>query len=211
MTPAADSPTGGNLYIISNLAESPRFRQRHGMIRIPVEKDMEMRLVSDGDAEELCALVLENFGHLKQWMQWAVDGYSIGHTRSFIETSVRQYAKGVSMNLLIFLSGKIVGGSGLNFIDRVNNGTEIGYWLDQGHLGNGIVTKCCGALIRHAFVNLDMHRVVIRCASGNGKSRAIPERLGFSEEGTLRECEWLHGRYVDLVVYSLLRSEWKEQ
>ena len=167
-----------------------------------------MRLVSDEDAERLCALVQENFRHLREWMQWAVEGYSVGHTRSFIESSVRQYAKGESMNLLIELDGEIVGGSGLNFIDRNNRGTEIGYWLDRGHNGKGIVTKCCRALIRYAFDELGMHRVVIRCAYGNTKSRAIPERLGFTEEGTLRECEWLHDGYVDLVVYSLLRSEW---
>jgi ribosomal-protein-serine acetyltransferase len=170
-----------------------------------------MRLVSDEDAEELCALVKKNFVHLREWMQWAVEGYSIGHTRSFIEASVRQYAKGESMNLLIFREGEIVGGSGLNFIDRVNKATEIGYWLDRERNGQGIVTKSCRSLIGYAFDELGMHRIVIRCAAGNTKSRAIPERLGFTEEGMLRESEWLHGRYLDLVVYSLLESEWEDR
>ena len=179
------------------------------MIRISVEKGLEMRLVRDEDADDLCALVKANFVHLREWMQWAVEGYSVGHTRSFIESSVRQYAKGDSMNLLIELDGEIIGGSGLNFIDRINRGTEIGYWLDRGHNGRGIVTKCCRALIGYAFEELGMHRVVVRCASENAKSRAIPERLGFTEEGMLRECEWLHDRFVDLVVYSLLKQEWE--
>jgi ribosomal-protein-serine acetyltransferase len=178
------------------------------MILIPVEDDLEMRLVRAEDADELCALVKRNHEHLHGWMQWAIDGYSIGHTRSFIEQSRRDYAKGNTLNLLILQSGAIIGGSGLNFIDRVNRGTEIGYWLDEAHTGRGIVTKCCRALIEYAFDELEMHRIVIRCASGNLSSRAIPERLGFTVEGTLRESEWLHDRFVDLIVYSLLRPEW---
>ncbi len=179
------------------------------MIRIPVENDLEMRLVEEEHAEELCSVVQENFEHLSEWMQWAVEGYSIAHTRSFIELSRRQFAKGETMNLLIFEAGKIIGGSGLNFIDRVNRGTEIGYWLDRPRNGRGIVTKCCRALIEYAFKDLDMHRIVIRCATGNLKSRAIPERLSFTEEGTLRESEWLHTKFVSLVVYSMLRPEWE--
>ena len=71
------------------------------------------------------------------------------------------------------------------------------------------MTQCCRALIEHAFTDLQLNRVVITCATGNHRSQAIPERLGFCREGTLRETEWLYDHYVDHFVYGLLRSEWR--
>ena len=56
----------------------------------------------------------------------------------------------------------------------------------------------------HAFGELGLHRVEIKAAEGNRRSRAIPERLGFEQEGILREAECVDDRYMDLVVYGLL-------
>ena len=47
-------------------------------------------------------------------------------------------------------------------------------------------------------------------ASNNSKSKAIPERLGFKEEGRIRDYEFLHGEYLDRIICGLLKEEWKE-
>jgi ribosomal-protein-serine acetyltransferase len=52
--------------------------------------------------------------------------------------------------------------------------------------------------------------VEVRAAPGNRRSRAIPERLGFRQEGILRDAEWLYDHYVDLVVYAMLADDWPE-
>jgi ribosomal-protein-serine acetyltransferase len=50
--------------------------------------------------------------------------------------------------------------------------------------------------------------VEISCATDNKRSRAVAERLGFSQEGILRQTDRLHDRYVDSVFYGLLVDEW---
>jgi len=73
------------------------------------------------------------------------------------------------------------------------------------------MTDTVKALLQYAFEVLQLHKVEIRAAEGNQKSRAIPERLGFVKEGTIRAAEWLYDHYVDHVVYGLLVSEWQQR
>ena len=84
---------------------------------------------------------------------------------------------------------------------------DVGYWLAQEYNGKGIMTQSVRDLIRLGFDDYSLGRVEIRCAVENRKSRAIPERLGFKQEGTIRRAENLYGKYVDHVVYGLLRQE----
>ncbi|HUP80906.1 MAG TPA: GNAT family protein, partial [Pirellula sp.] len=96
---------------------------------------------------------------------------------------------------------------GFHEIDLANHAASIGYWLSSTFQGRGIMTRACRAVVDHARKDLDLNRVVIRCATENRKSRAIPERLGFHLEGIQREAEWLNDRFVDLAAYSLLKSD----
>ncbi|PYS72194.1 MAG: N-acetyltransferase [Acidobacteria bacterium] len=95
-----------------------------------------------------------------------------------------------------------------HLIDWANRKTEIGYWLGASFQGKGLVTKSCRVLIDHAFNELKLNRVEMRCGAGNTRSRKIPEKLGFKEEGVVRQGEWLHNRFVDLVIFGMLSSEW---
>lgn len=71
------------------------------------------------------------------------------------------------------------------------------------------MTASCTALIEHAFTTWNLNRIAIRCAAGNVRSQAIPQRLGFTREGVQRQAEWLYDHYVDLIYFALLRSDWE--
>lgn len=101
----------------------------------------------------------------------------------------------------------MIGAVGLHSVDWPNRATSIGYWLASQYTGKGIMTRAVDRVIGHCFDELGLHRIEIRCAVGNTRSRAIPVRLGFKEEGIAREGEWLNDHYVDHVIYSLLSPE----
>lgn len=102
------------------------------------------------------------------------------------------------------------GVAGFNSINWSNNTAYIGYWLGEGYQGNGIMTRVAKALTDYAFTELKLNKVEIRAAVGNKKSRSIPERLGFVNEGCIRKAEWLYDYYVDHVIYGILADEWNK-
>jgi RimJ/RimL family protein N-acetyltransferase len=87
----------------------------------------------------------------------------------------------------------------------------LGYDLDPSHWGNGYATEAANGMLRFGFGTLDLHRVWSYHVAENERSAAVLRRLGFTQEGRLRENEWLRGAWHDTVVYGLLRSEWQER
>jgi ribosomal-protein-serine acetyltransferase len=162
------------------------------------------------NAAELAALVEANLAHLGQWMIWAVEDYDLDHARAFIRQNIHDVSSGKGMTFSIFLQGKIIGGIGFVKLDRIEKTTEIGYWIDSAHEGKGYVTACCRTLIDHAFDREQMRRIEIRASSANLRSRAVPERLGFTLEGKFAgEHSLPGGKFDDLVVYSMAVENWQ--
>lgn len=89
--------------------------------------------------------------------------------------------------------------------------TSLGYWLAKAAQGKGLVTRGVSALLGLAFDEWKLNRVEIHAAPDNAPSRAVPERLGFTQEGVLRQVERIGDRYEDSVVYSLLASHGRAQ
>jgi ribosomal-protein-serine acetyltransferase len=170
----------------------------------------DLRLLEEGDADELYRLIERNRAYLARWMPWAADQTLVG-TLEFIRLTRRQAAAKDGFQAALVPDGAIVGMVGFHGVNWPHRSTTIGYWLDEGHQGRGLMTRAVRTLIDHAFAEWNLHRVEIRAATGNRRSRAIPERLGFHEEGVQREAERIGERYNDLVVYGLLAREWVQQ
>ena len=173
---------------------------------------VELRLVEDRHVQAVHDTVRRNLEHLRPWMPWAVADYSLEGCRSWQRQALEQFARNDGFNAGIFHGDTFTGVIGLHSIDWASRSTTIGYWIAVEYQGRGIVTAACRTLVAHLFDVLKLNRVVIRCAPMNVRSRRIPERLGFCEEGVAREAERaIDGRYVDLVVYSMLAAEWQQK
>lgn len=181
------------------------------MFKYVVNSDIELRLLQIKDAEELFQLMDDCRDYLRKWLPWIDVSKSSEDTKVFIESTMKQFASNNGFQTGIWYKGEIAGVIGYHGIDWSHKSTSIGYWLGEKYVGKGIMTKACRALVDYALTDLNLNRVEIRCAEKNCKSRAIPKRLGFTEEGMIREAEWLYDHYVNHVVYGMLAEEWKEK
>jgi ribosomal-protein-serine acetyltransferase len=175
-----------------------------------VDDEIKLQVAQSFYAEDAFPVIMENYDHLRKWVPWLVDGYDIEMTRNAYDNGFLATKECRALWLLIRYNKKLVGGIGLNKFDYPNRTTEIGYWISAEYEGKGIVSRSCKALIEYAFDDLGFNRIEMKCAVENKKSRAIPERLGFTEEGVLREAEWLYDHFVDWAVYSMLAKDWKK-
>jgi ribosomal-protein-serine acetyltransferase len=161
-----------------------------------------------GHAPALLQLVNANRPHLRQWLPWVDYMQSVEDFEKFIVMSEKREVAGTDIGGIILYNGVAAGRIGVYDINPQNKIGAIGYWLGEAFSGKGIVTTACKAMIAYCFTELHLNRIEIKCGSGNYPSQAIAERLDFTKEGILRQAELLHGNYIDLYLYSMLKAEW---
>src|SRR5258706_7598169 len=161
-------------------------------VRLQVTESVELRQIGEDDAEALTALIDRNRSHLKEWLPWLDNSTGLHDTARFIGRSIEQAEDENGLTFGIVYEGALAGVIGQHYVDSMNRRTELGYWLDAGHQGRGIVTRASTRVTDYAFTEQNCNRVILQCAAGNVKSRAVAERLGFVQEGILREAEWLY-------------------
>ncbi|WP_188455444.1 GNAT family N-acetyltransferase [Virgibacillus oceani] len=175
-----------------------------------VDDDIALKLLDENDGETLFQLTDNSRDYLREWLPWVDGTKTADDSKEFIRHILKMYTEQKGLTAGILFNGQLIGTAGFNTLDWSNNIGTIGYWMDQGFQGNGIMTRVVRALIDYAFQELKLNRIEIRAAFENRKSRAIPERLGFTQEGKVRQAEWLYDHYVDLVIYGMLACEWEQ-
>ncbi len=178
------------------------------MEAITLSSGVAMRAYLPEDAFALLEVVDRDRERLQQWMPWVPFSTTVESFAEFISEARRLGGEGRAAHRALVDDGAIVGAVGASIGVMNGDEAEVGYWLAASHEGLGIVTEATGALIDWLFTTADMHRVSLRAAAGNTRSRAVAERLGFRSEGVLRGSLLLEGRHHDAIVYGLLEDEW---
>ncbi len=163
------------------------------------------------DASLLTVAIEANLEHLRPWLPWAQ------HEPEDLETKIerlRQWRGAFDLGQ-DFLYGlfdraetQVLGSSGLH--TRVGPGArEIGYWIHQDHINQGLATEATAALTKVAFVIDHVERVEIHCDPDNVRSSAVPRKLGFCHEATLRHRTITpEGQPRDTMIWTLLADEY---
>jgi len=171
------------------------------------DADIELELLAARHVQSIFSLVAQNRVFLRQWLSWADLSVSRDSTERFVHSAIEQNAEGRGPQYAVFFESELCGLCGFHSLDTRHRSGSLGYWLAESFCGRGIMTCAVRRVLKIGFAELQLRRIEIACATGNLKSRAIPERLGFYFEKVLRERELLNGRYVDHALYSMLAGE----
>ncbi|GGN93487.1 GNAT family N-acetyltransferase [Saccharibacillus kuerlensis] len=178
------------------------------MFSLPLKESVVLKPLRSGQARELLELIEDSRHTLRPWMPWTEQIRSISDAEEFIASSIRLYADNDAITAALWEHDRLAGVIGFHEINWRSRSVQIGYWLGSSFEGRGLMSLAVRAFVDYAFIEMDLNRIEIRCATSNRRSRALPERLGFLLEGVLRQAEKLETGYVDHAVYGLLAEEW---
>lgn len=163
------------------------------------------------DAPLLKSAIEESLDHLRPWMPWANNEPTDLQAKIDLMRLFRgnfDLEKDFTYGIFNLEESKVLGGTGLHTRPE-GKAREIGYWIHKDHINQGLATEVTGALTKVAFKVENVYRVEIHCGPANVRSAAIPRKLGYQHEATLRR------RYVtgesqprDTMIWSLFDDEY---
>ena len=107
-------------------------------------------------------------------------------------------------------SWKPIGNCSVFNIEWTNRCAELGIAIgDKSVWNQGYGTETMHLLLQHGFETLNLNRIYLRVYSTNPRAIRSYEKAGFVLEGSLRQAVYKHGKYADVHIMSVLRSEWK--
>ncbi|HEY9842934.1 MAG: GNAT family N-acetyltransferase [Candidatus Sericytochromatia bacterium] len=171
-----------------------------------------LRCYQPADAGLLKEAIDASLAHLQAWMPWARQEPSpleakierLRRMRGEFDLD-RDYTFG------IFDPGEtgLLGSTGLH--TRLGpRELEIGYWVHVDHCGQGYAGEAAAALTHVAFVWMEVQHVEIRCDPANLASQAVPRRLGYRHENTLKGKELTpDGHPRDTMVWVMYREDFE--
>jgi RimJ/RimL family protein N-acetyltransferase len=169
------------------------------------------RRYRDGDGPIVAAAVAEQRDRLlTAGMPWVKEWDDPNQPTLFVRRAQAQWAarEGFLLGLWDRASDAFLGSSGVHRIDWSVPNVEIGYWIRSGYEGMGLMTEAVAIIAAFAFDTLHAQRVRIRCDARNARSAAVPRRLGFVHEATLRnEARNGDGSLRDTLEFGLTPDE----
>lgn len=167
-----------------------------------------LREILPSDAEDLYRI----FSDEETMRFWSCRPYkSVDQAHRYIESMAETLRKGAGINWAITLrdEDRLIGKCAYAEWRKAHRRAEIGYIVSRDHWGKRVAPEALRAMLDYGFEHLNLHSVEAGVTPGNGGSTRVLERLGFRLEGHLRESYFAEDRFVDSLIYSLLRRDWE--
>lgn len=134
--------------------------------------------------------------------------YPDGAAEAFIGSQLTSYEKGDGVLFAITLkeSGHLVGGMGLSVTKRCRR-AELGYWIGKPFWNQGYATEAGRAVIKFGFEDWSLHKIESSYLSRNPASGRVMQKLGFVQEGVLRDHVLKWDRFENVVTCALINPK----
>lgn len=128
-----------------------------------------------------------------------------------LEQYIKGYEKEDYYRWAITLKGSddCIGQIAFFMVSSEHHFAEFEYAIGSEFQRQGLVTEATKALISYGFNQINLHKIQVSHREGNRASQRVIEKCGFVYEGTLRDCLYIDGIYLDRLYYSILREEAK--
>ena len=177
-------------------------------MKLIINEKLYLELIKLSDAETIFNTINAQREYLGEWLPFVPFIKEVSDEENFIKSVLETMEQTQDYVFCIRKEGNFVGLISFIKTDKLNQKTEIGYWISKDYQKQGIVTQATKRMCEFAFTEMEMNRVQIRCAVGNLPSKSIPKRLNFVFEGIERQGERAsEGVFRDLEVYSKLKDE----
>jgi ribosomal-protein-alanine N-acetyltransferase len=104
-------------------------------------------------------------------------------------------------------TNEMIGTFGLFAFDDTSDLAEIGYELKRKYWKKGYMTECLGGIVETFFLKMNGHRLEAIITPENIDSEKMLVRCGFVREGMYRARDFIKGRYLDGVIYGVLKDD----
>lgn len=172
---------------------------------------LRLRPFAAGDLDALFAYQSRN--DVTRYLYWdARDREQVREAldRKIAATSIRAEGDFLALAAESASTGEIVGDVVLQLMSEEHEMGEIGFIVHPDHHGHGYATEASQPLLRIAFEELGLHRVIGRAEARNTASARVLEKLGMRREAHLVENEFVKGEWQSELVYAILEKAWRD-
>lgn len=166
--------------------------------------ECEIRLITKADVSPLFNLINNSRETIGEFLPWALEVKKIEDEVFFVKNALKELEKGTMYPFVIEKNNNVVGMIDLHDIDRRNKHADIGYWLGNEYVGQGIMSQSVKQIELYGFEKLNLHKLTIQVEPDNVKSINVARNAGFRYEGTLEDDKYVNGKFHTFDIYSLI-------
>ena len=168
-----------------------------------------LRRIAMSDAKDIFAYSCDE--EVARHVLWSAQK-SVGEAKDYCRFMMRKYKNDEpsSWGIIEKATGRLVGTIGFMDYSEDNASAEVGYSLARWLWNGGYMTEALSCVIDYAFENMELNRIEAQHELTNPSSGRVMEKCGMRKEGVLRQRLYNKGKFVDVALYAIVRSDWRK-